>query len=162
MAPKVSRRTFMKIAAAGGIALSMSDKLLVSKSWAQQAESEEKEMVGYTFCDACNGCPMCGIKYYMKGDVVTRIESWPNFPTSSVCSKAYGTLQRLYHPNRLKYPMKRTSPKGSPDPGYVRISWDEAYDAIVENLNKIKTESGPECAQSLFQLHKYNRQNTFP
>ena len=101
------------------------------------------EEVGYSFCDACNGVPMCGIRYYTRDGVITRIEDWPDFPTSSLCSKAYGTLQRQYHPDRLKYPMKRTTPKGSSDPGYVRISWDEAYAMIADQLGRIKSEHGP-------------------
>jgi anaerobic selenocysteine-containing dehydrogenase len=103
----------------------------------------EEESVGYTFCDGCNQTPFCGIKFYHKGDVVTRIEPWPDYPASPLCSKGYATLQRLYHPNRLKYPMKRTGPKGSPDPAFVRISWDEAYDIIVHHLNRIKERYGP-------------------
>jgi cysteine desulfurase NifS len=39
--------------------------------------------------------------------------------------------------------MKRVGPKGSNS--FERISWDEAYDIIVENLNEIKKESGPEA-----------------
>jgi anaerobic selenocysteine-containing dehydrogenase len=103
----------------------------------------DKEEVGYTFCDGCNEVPFCGIKFYKKGNVVTRIESWPGFPASPLCSKGYGTLQRLYNPNRLKYPMKRTNPKGSPDPGFIRISWDEAYDTIVGHLKRIKEVYSP-------------------
>ena len=108
------------------------------------AESESgEETVGYTFCDGCNQVPFCGIQFFKRGDVVTRVEPWPGFPASPVCSKAYATLQRLYHPGRLKHPMKRTRPKGSGDPRYVRISWDEAYDTIVNHLNRIKKEYGP-------------------
>jgi anaerobic selenocysteine-containing dehydrogenase len=103
----------------------------------------EKEEIGYTFCDACNEGPFCGIKFFTKGEVVTRIEPWPGYPNSPLCSKAYATLQRLYHPNRLKHPMKRINPKGSTDPGFVRISWDEAYDMIVSHLNRIKKAYGP-------------------
>jgi anaerobic selenocysteine-containing dehydrogenase len=110
-------------------------------------ESAEREMEGYTFCDGCNEVPFCGIKFYHKGNVVTRIEPWPGYPHSPLCSKAYAGLQRLYNPNRLKYPMKRTTPKGSGSPGYTRISWDEAYDTIVGHLNRIKREHGP---QSVF------------
>ncbi len=102
-----------------------------------------KETEGYTFCDGCNEGPFCGIKFYKKGDVVSRIEPWPGFPAGPICSKAYATLQRLYHPGRLKYPMKRTNPKGSSDPGYVRISWDEAYEIITGHLIRIKGEYGP-------------------
>ena len=104
---------------------------------------KENDEVGYTFCDGCNEVPFCGIKFYKKGNVVTRIESWPGFPAAPICSKAYATLQRLYHPKRLRFPMKRTNPKGAPDPGYERISWDEAYDMIVGHLNRIKEAYGP-------------------
>ena len=112
-------------------------------SHAQTTSHEEKEEVGYTFCDGCNEVPFCGIKFFKKGDVVTRIEPWPGFPASPLCSKGYATLQRLYNPNRLKYPMKRTNPKGSPDPGFIRISWDEAYDTIVGHLKRIKEAYSP-------------------
>lgn len=87
----------------------------------QAAEDEPGgETVGYTFCDGCNEVPFCGIKFFKKGQVVTRIEPWPGFPASPLCSNAYATLQRLYPPDRLKYPMKRTRPKGSTDPGPVQ------------------------------------------
>ena len=103
----------------------------------------EKEVVGYTFCDGCNEVPFCGIKFYKRGEVVTRVEPWPDFPASPICSKAYATLQRLYHPDRLTYPMKRTNPKGSSDPGFVRVSWDEAYDTIVTHMHRIREEYDP-------------------
>jgi anaerobic selenocysteine-containing dehydrogenase len=103
----------------------------------------QKEEVGYSFCDGCNEVPFCGIKFFKRGDVLTRIESWPGFPNSPLCSKGYATLQRKYNPNRLTYPLKRSNPKGSPDPAFVRISWDEAYDTIVEHLRRIKEEHGP-------------------
>ena len=138
----ITRRTFMKVAGASTAALAMSDKLLVSRALAQPGGSE-KEEVGYQICDACNGVPQCGVKFYRRGDIVTRMEPWPGFPKASICSKSYGTMQRLYHPKRLKYPMKRTNPKGSTDPGYVRISWDEAYDMIVGHMKRIKEKYGP-------------------
>ena len=54
------------------------------------------------------------------------------------------TLQRLYNPNRLLYPMKRTAPKGAEDPGWVRITWDEAYKTIAANMLAAKKKYGPE------------------
>ena len=105
-----------------------------------------EQTVGYTFCDGCNQAPFCGIKFFKTGNTVTRIESWPGFPAAPLCTKGYGTLQRLYHPNRLKYPLKRVNPKGALSPEFVRISWDEAYDIIVRHLNRIKKEYGPQAA----------------
>ncbi|MGD9134241.1 MAG: molybdopterin-dependent oxidoreductase, partial [Desulfobacterales bacterium] len=105
-----------------------------------------EQTVGYTFCDGCNQAPFCGIKFYKTGNIVSHIESWPGFPNAPLCTKAYGTLQRLYHPNRLKFPLKRVNPKGALTPDFVRISWDEAYDIIVSHLNRIKNEYGPHAA----------------
>ena len=101
------------------------------------------DTIGYTFCDGCNQAPFCGIKFFKKEDIVTCIENWPGFPAAPLCTKAYATLQRLYHPDRLKYPLKRISPKGSPTPEFARITWDEAYDIIVGHLNRIKKDYGP-------------------
>jgi cysteine desulfurase NifS len=66
-------------------------------------------------------------------------------------SSSYGTICRLgehspeivYSKDRLLYPMRRRGPKGSYD--FERISWDEAYDVIVNRLNKIKEHHGPEA-----------------
>lgn len=38
--------------------------------------------------------------------------------------------------------MKRTNPKGSEDPGFVRCSWEEAYRMIAENLLRIRKQYG--------------------
>ena len=39
--------------------------------------------------------------------------------------------------------MRRKGEKG--DYEFERITWDDAYEIIVENLERIKTESGPEA-----------------
>ncbi len=56
------------------------------------------------------------------------------------CIKAYGLVQKTYNPHRILYPMKRTNPKKGrdEDPGFVRISWDEALDAVVARLMDIR------------------------
>ena len=59
-----------------------------------------------------------------------------------ICKRGKHAPEIIYSKNRLKYPLKRVGPKGSYD--FERISWGEAYDIIVENLNKLKGESGPE------------------
>ncbi len=51
----------------------------------------------------------------------------------------------LYHPDRLKYPVRRTKPKTSSDPGWERITWDEALDAIAAKLLEIRDASGAEA-----------------
>jgi len=101
--------------------------------------------IAYTFCDACNQVPYCGIKCYLRNGKIVRVESWESFPNAPLCSKGFATLQRQYHPQRLGYPLMRTKPKGSPDPGWVRISWNEAYDIIVSKMKEVRDKYGPEA-----------------
>jgi Molybdopterin oxidoreductase len=44
---------------------------------------------------------------------------------------------------RLLYPLRRTRPKGDPDPGWQRISWDEALDMTASAMQRIATQHGP-------------------
>ena len=134
----LSRRNLLKgVLASGTLGLSSAPVFAAAK------ESDEV-WTGYTICDSCNHMPMCGLQFKARGNHVIKIENWKEHPNNSLCSKGISTLQRLYNPNRLLYPLKRTNPKGSKDPGWVRCSWDEAIKAIVKNLAEIKAKYGPE------------------
>jgi phenylacetyl-CoA:acceptor oxidoreductase len=71
----------------------------------------------------------------------------PNFAAAEihpaggrVCVKAFGLVQKAYNPHRIVHPMKRTNPKKgrNEDPGFVRVSWDEALDLIAAKLNAVR------------------------
>ncbi|MBQ6453946.1 MAG: molybdopterin-dependent oxidoreductase, partial [Coriobacteriales bacterium] len=47
-----------------------------------------------------------------------------------------------YHPDRIKYPMKRSTPKGDDDPGWQRITWDEAYTTTVAKARELSERYG--------------------
>jgi anaerobic selenocysteine-containing dehydrogenase len=102
------------------------------------------ERVAYSYCDMCNQVPKCGMKVHVEDDRVVRIEDRENYPAGPLCLKGLAILEEQYHPDRLLYPLKRTTPKGSAAAGWTRISWDEAYDTIVGRLNDIKSKYGPE------------------
>ncbi len=57
------------------------------------------------------------------------------------CVKAYGLIQKTYHPARILTPMKRSNPKKGidEDPGWVSITWDEALDTIAAKLKEIRS-----------------------
>ena len=86
----------------------------------------------------CRGCGKveCGVWVYVQDGKVIRTEGDETcFNTmGNHCSKGQASIQAAYHPDRIKFPMKRTNPKGSEDPGWVRISWDEAYQTIADNI----------------------------
>ena len=71
----------------------------------------------------------CGVWVTVENGRAVKIEGDESAPHTmgSCCNKSVSSLQACYHPDRLRYPMKRTNPKGE-DPGQVRISWDEALD----------------------------------
>ena len=49
-------------------------------------------------------------------------------------------VEAVNHPDRLKWPLKRAGERG--ENKWERISWDEAYDIIVEKVNYIKENYG--------------------
>jgi len=61
----------------------------------------------------------------------------------AICRRGRHAPEIVYSEHRLKYPLKRIGPKGSYE--FERITWDDAYDAIVGNLNKIKETAEPEA-----------------
>jgi len=104
----------------------------------------DTQRVAYGYCDMCNQVPKCGMKLHLDGDRIVRVEDRENYPAGPLCVKGLAILEEQYHPDRLLYPLKRTSPKGSPDAGWTRISWDEAYATIAAKLNGVKAKYGPE------------------
>jgi anaerobic selenocysteine-containing dehydrogenase len=74
-----------------------------------------------------------------------KLEPDPSHPTGkALCAKGRAAPELVYHPDRLLYPMRRTRPKGDPDPGWERISWDEALDITAARLQEFAAEYGPE------------------
>ncbi len=45
----------------------------------------------------------------------------------------------------MQYPLVRTRPKGDPDPGWVRVTWDQALNLVALRLTDIKDNYGPEA-----------------
>jgi phenylacetyl-CoA:acceptor oxidoreductase len=97
-----------------------------------------------TYCYQCVAGPdLLTVK--VDDGVATEVE--PNFAAAAVhpgggkvCVKAYGLVQKTYHPGRILQPMKRTNPKKGhdEDPGFVPIGWDEALSLISQKLNGIR------------------------
>ena len=69
----------------------------------------------------------------------------PSHPTGKVlCIKGKEASAITAHPDRLRHPMMRTNPKGSADPGWRRITWEEALDTVADRLRGLARDHGPE------------------
>jgi anaerobic selenocysteine-containing dehydrogenase len=58
-----------------------------------------------------------------------------------LCAKVNPYLERVYSPDRLLYPMRRTGPKG--EGTFERVTWEEALGDIVHRLKEIAATYGP-------------------
>lgn len=107
-----------------------------------QTESRRKKVS--TYCYQCvNGPDILTVE--VVDGVATKVE--PNFDLKGehpadgkVCVKPYGLVQKLYNPDRILKPMKRTNPRKGrdEDPGWVETTWEDALDIVAEKLNAIR------------------------
>jgi anaerobic selenocysteine-containing dehydrogenase len=95
-------------------------------------------------CAICDPQTQCGLDLYVRDGRIVKVEGSEENPHSggTLCSKGSATRQYVYHEDRLRTPLRRVGPRGSGE--FVPISWDEALEEVVSNLQRLKAESGPE------------------
>jgi anaerobic selenocysteine-containing dehydrogenase len=101
-----------------------------------------KTQVVRTACRGCHG--VCQVLVHLEGGRVVKVTGDPSSPTSRgyLCPKGKAAPKFLYHPDRLKYPLRRLGERG--ENRWERISWDEALSEIADRFTKIKKENGAE------------------
>ena len=66
------------------------------------------------------------------------------FTRGFLCQKVARYLDRVYHADRLQWPMKRVGPKGQGQ--FTRISWEEALDTVARRFADIAgSADGPQA-----------------
>ena len=101
-------------------------------------------MIKHSVCTM--DCPdTCSLEVEVQDEKVVAIRPGHNNPITDdfICSKVSNFAKRLYSPDRLLYPMKRTGQKGSVE--FERISWEEACSTISERFHQIRNEFGGEA-----------------
>lgn len=100
------------------------------------------EIKGY--CTLCRS--RCGTINQVENDTLVSVRPDPDHPTgSAMCMKGKAAPEIVHSPFRLMHPMKRTRPKTDPDPGWMRIGWEEALATTASRLAAIRDESGAEA-----------------
>ncbi|MDR1421796.1 MAG: molybdopterin-dependent oxidoreductase [Coriobacteriales bacterium] len=143
----LSRRSFIAGAAGAavigaGLGSTVFDIFHPTEAFADENSPVE---LRYSYCDMCNHMPKCGIVCHVKEEKIVRVESRTGYPSSPLCAKGIASLQELYDPNRILTPLKRINEKGSGDPQFEPITWDEAYATIAEKFNAVKAEHGADA-----------------
>ena len=105
-------------------------------------ERQVKKVRGY--CVLCTA--HCATVATVEDGRVTRLDADHDHPNGgAICVKGKAAPELVYNGERLDYPLRRTNPKGADDPGWERVSWDEALDDIAARLLSIRERYGAEA-----------------
>ncbi|WP_134701721.1 molybdopterin-dependent oxidoreductase [Ammoniphilus sp. YIM 78166] len=91
-------------------------------------------------------CPdTCSLHVYKEEGRITKVRGNPEHPVTqgAICNKVRHMAERIYHPERLLYPMKRVGKKGHGE--FERITWEEAIAEITSRFHQIINRSGSEA-----------------
>jgi anaerobic selenocysteine-containing dehydrogenase len=108
---------------------------------------------------ACKMCiHSCAIEAHVVDGVVVKIQGDPDNPSNrgKLCPKGQAGINRLYDPNRVKTPMKRTNPeKGvGVDPKWEPISWEEALSTVAEKLKAVREDDPRKLLVAINDFHR--------
>ncbi len=138
----ISRRGFMKAAAATGAALTAAGSIPLLETTDQAFAAGSVERVMHkTACHGCTNC--CPVRVYTEDGRVVKIEGDPDGPLNKggVCLKCLSQIQTVYSPRHVLHPMKRVGERG--ENKWEAISWDEAVDLAGEQIATAVKKYGP-------------------
>jgi anaerobic selenocysteine-containing dehydrogenase len=82
----------------------------------------------------------CGMNVLVEDGRIKKVEGLKDHPLNKgqLCPKGEKAVELVYHPDRLKYPLKKVNGR------WERMTWDDALTEIADKLQKLKSEFGPE------------------
>ena len=105
---------------------------------------------GYSVCP--HDCPStCALEVDLVGNNrIGRVRGSElnSYTAGVICNKVARYAERIHHPDRLLYPLKRKGPKGSGQ--FERISWDDALDLTAEKFLAAEQRYGTEAVWPYF------------
>jgi len=136
---RFTRRGFLQtLTGAAGAAALVKNQLSAVDQVAVDVQrwAKPEEVIVPTICQQCPGG--CGLLARTLDGEVSGISGNPLHPINrgAVCPKAFGGLQMLYDPNRIKGPMARNGERGR----FRSIGWDEALKLVSERLSDLRAK----------------------
>jgi len=137
-------------------------RLLGSKPVRQAAGTltGEEKMVRVG-CPAHNCGGRCLLRVYVRDGIIRRIETDDRphdtvaDPQLRACMRGRSYRHRQHHPDRLKYPLKRTGERGAGE--FQRIGWDEATDLVAAQLTRVRERYGNTSLYVPYGTGSYNQ-----
>ena len=148
----INRRTFLKWSGAlGGTAVLIGGVGCFGErtegTYPLESTTNSPDKIVWNSCNVNCGS-RCPLQLHVKDGQIVRVGTDDTggdvYGTHQVraCVRGRSIRQRVYNPDRLKYPMKRVGKRGSGE--FERISWEEAYDTIANELKRIVETYGNE------------------
>ena len=106
----------------------------------------QQEETKKSVCLWCKG--ECGVLVKVRNGRLIKTEENPGyprkvFPRLAACPRARNATEYVYHPGRVRYPLKRIGDRG--EGKWQQVPWKQALDEIAEKLGAIKKEYGAEA-----------------
>ena len=110
-----------------------------------------EDIESFSWCACVINCGQrCPVRCFTKAGKVIRIETDNTLPDNvdaprqiRACQRGRSMRERIYSPDRLKYPMKRVGKRG--EGKFERISWEEAVKTIASEWKRIRDAYGNEA-----------------
>jgi anaerobic dimethyl sulfoxide reductase subunit A len=166
----MSRRSFLRWSALVGSSAAASKGLAAGfrrrdprHALVEAAQSAAEERMIRTGCPSHNCGGRCLLKVFVRDGVIVRIETDDRpgdtvaDPQLRACVRGLAYRKRQYHPDRLKYPMKRAGKRG--EGKFERMSWEEALDRIASEFKRIKAAYGNQAFYVPYGTGSYNQIN---
>lgn len=145
----ITRRNFVKAsAAAAGVAALAGNLAGCASGNSDEGGNEAKSQEDVWLPSQCNMCfNACSILGHVVDGKLVEIKGDDRSPAGwgHLCGKGTAGIMQLYDPNRITVPLKRTNPEKGVgiDPQWEEITWDEAYDTILEKLAEQQDKGNP-------------------
>ena len=96
--------------------------------------------IGKRYFTACALCDhSCGAEVTVENGRAVKVAGQKSHPLNRgrLCPKGQAMIEHLYHPDRLKYPLKNVNGQ------WQRITWNQAVSEIAGKLKQLKAMYGP-------------------
>lgn len=113
-------------------------------------------------CPAHNCGGRCLLLAHIEAGVITRLETDDRpdevaDPQLRACTRGRAYLRRQYHPDRLKYPLRRTGRRG--EGRFEIVSWDAALDMLAGQIERVREQYGNDALFVPYGTGGYSQTN---
>ena len=155
----MDRRTFLKIAGMGSIAITAGCTSETDKTLFSLVHAPDDMVTGKAawYATTCRECPAgCGILAKNREGRVVKIEGNPLHPINNgkLCMRGQSALQRIYHPDRIKTPLIKDKET------WRSISFSKAL-ALLKEKTAEAAKKGPNRVRMLTEIEGESLLNLF-